>query len=128
MLKTIYTLLVLMGTTQLFAQAQSQSDPDKKPNIIFILTDDQRWDALGHAGNELIHTPEMDRLAEEGAYFKNAMVTTPICAASRATIFTGLYERTHAYTFQKKLQGVFPLTWTGRGVPCFFPGLHRQSF
>ena len=100
MLKTIYTLLVLMATTQLFCQAQSQSDPDKKPNIIFILTDDQRWDALGHAGNELIHTPEMDRLAEEGAYFKNALVTTPICAASRATIFTGLYERTHAYTFQ----------------------------
>ncbi|MBD3628567.1 sulfatase-like hydrolase/transferase [Cyclobacterium sp.] len=100
MLKTIYTLLVLMATTQLFCQAQSQNDPDKKPNIIFILTDDQRWDALGHAGNELIHTPEMDRLAEEGAYFKNALVTTPICAASRATIFTGLYERTHAYTFQ----------------------------
>ena len=71
-----------------------------KPNIIFILTDDQRWDALGHAGNELIHTPEMDRLAREGAYFKNALVTTPICAASRATIFTGLYERTHGYTFQ----------------------------
>ncbi|WP_439482798.1 sulfatase-like hydrolase/transferase [Cyclobacterium plantarum] len=100
MLKTICTLLVLMATNQLFCQAQSQNDPDKKPNIIFILTDDQRWDALGHAGNELIHTPEMDRLAEEGAYFKNALVTTPICAASRATIFTGLYERTHAYTFQ----------------------------
>ncbi|MEX2564462.1 MAG: sulfatase-like hydrolase/transferase [Cyclobacteriaceae bacterium] len=100
MLKTIKIILALMAITPLFIQAQSTSDKNKKPNIIFILTDDQRWDALGHAGNELIHTPEMDRLAEEGAYFKNALVTTPICAASRATIFTGLYERTHAYTFQ----------------------------
>tara|TARA_R110002050_G_scaffold187015_2_gene321420 strand:- start:84499 stop:85896 length:1398 start_codon:yes stop_codon:yes gene_type:complete len=71
----------------------------EKPNIIFILTDDQRWDALGYAGTKIIQTPEMDRLAKEGIYFKNAFVTTPICAASRASIFTGLYERTHGYTF-----------------------------
>ncbi|MDW7692835.1 family 78 glycoside hydrolase catalytic domain [Flammeovirgaceae bacterium SG7u.111] len=72
----------------------------EKPNIIFILTDDQRFDALGYAGNELIQTPEMDKLAKEGTYFKNAMVTTPICATSRASIFSGLQERTHKYTFQ----------------------------
>lgn len=100
MLKSISTILVWMAFTPLICQSQTTNQSNQKPNIIFILTDDQRWDALGHAGNELIHTPEMDRLAEEGAYFKNALVTTPICAASRATIFTGLYERTHAYTFQ----------------------------
>ena len=72
---------------------------ENRPNIIFILTDDQRWDALGFAGNELIHTPEMDRLAKEGLFFENAFVTTPICAASRASILTGTYERTHGYTF-----------------------------
>ncbi|WP_459509459.1 sulfatase family protein [Aquirufa sp. ROCK2-A2] len=72
-----------------------------KPNIIFILTDDQRSDALGYAGNKIIKTPEMDKLAKEGIYFKNAFVTTPICAASRASILTGLYERTHLYTFQQ---------------------------
>lgn len=72
---------------------------DQRPNIIFILTDDQRWDALGFAGNPLIQTPEMDRLASEGIYFENAFVTTPICAASRASILTGMYERTHGYTF-----------------------------
>ncbi|WP_209331646.1 sulfatase family protein [Lunatimonas salinarum] len=75
-------------------------DP-KRPNIIFILTDDQRWDALGYAGNEIIHTPHMDRLAGEGLYFENAFVTTAICAASRASLFTGLYERTHDFTFGK---------------------------
>ena len=72
----------------------------QSPNIIFILTDDQRFDALGYAGNTLIHTPEMDKLASAGVYFKNAMVSTPICAASRATILNGLYERTHRFNFQ----------------------------
>jgi len=76
-------------------------DKDEKPNIIFILTDDQRWDALGYAGNPVIHTPHMDQLARSGLYFRNAFVTTPICAASRASLFTGLYERTHNYTFGK---------------------------
>lgn len=76
-----------------------QAYAQKQPNIIFILTDDQRWDALGFAGNSIIQTPEMDRLAKEGTYFENAFVTTPICAASRASLLTGLYERTHGYTF-----------------------------
>ena len=73
----------------------------KRPNIIFILTDDHRVDALGYAGNPIIKTPALDKMAREGAYFKNAFVTTPICAASRASILTGLYERTHGYTFQQ---------------------------
>jgi alpha-L-rhamnosidase len=71
-----------------------------RPNIIFILTDDHRPGAIGYAGNKIIQTPEMDRLAREGVWFKNAVATTPISAASRASILTGLYERTHKYTFQ----------------------------
>jgi arylsulfatase A-like enzyme len=85
-----FFLIPLMGFSQ-----------SKKPNIIFILTDDQRWDALHVAGNSIIETPEMDALARSGTYFKNAFSTTPICAASRASILTGLHERTHGYTFQK---------------------------
>ena len=81
---------------------QSGQKPDfNRPNIIFLLTDDQRWDALGCAGNSIIQTPNMDKLAEKGVRFENAFVTSPICAASRASIFTGLYERTHKYTFTK---------------------------
>ncbi len=71
-----------------------------RPNIIFILTDDQRWSAIGYSGNSIVQTPEMDKLAEAGTYFHNAIVTTPICSASRSSIFTGLHERTHKYTFQ----------------------------
>ncbi|MFO7621588.1 MAG: sulfatase-like hydrolase/transferase, partial [Bacteroidales bacterium] len=81
--------------------ARQEIVQNKRPNIIFILTDDQRWDALGYAGNRIIQTPEMDRLAGEGTWFRNAFVTTPISAASRASILTGMYERTHGYTFQQ---------------------------
>lgn len=79
----------------------TEKQAQKQPNIIFILTDDQRWDAIGYAGNEIIQTPEMDKLAKEGTYFHKAFATTPICAASRASILTGLHERTHNYTFQR---------------------------
>ncbi|SDP80930.1 sulfatase family protein [Desulforhopalus singaporensis] len=72
---------------------------EEQPNILFFLTDDQRNDTLGCAGHPSIKTPCIDRLAEDGVRFSNAFVTTPICAASRATIFTGLFERTHKYTF-----------------------------
>ncbi|QGY43489.1 sulfatase-like hydrolase/transferase [Maribellus comscasis] len=90
--------LIFLAVILLFSQSCSEKK-QVHPNIIFILTDDQRWDALGYAGNEIIQTPEMDKLAGNGIYFKNAFVTTPICAASRASLFTGLYERTHGYTF-----------------------------
>ncbi|GJM30259.1 MAG: hypothetical protein DHS20C17_28940 [Cyclobacteriaceae bacterium] len=96
-------LCILFQLSIGFGQAQNNrqtSATESKPNIIFILTDDQRWDALGYAGNRIIQTPEMDRLAREGTYFKHAMVTTPICSASRASIFSGVHERTHKYTFQ----------------------------
>ena len=71
----------------------------ERPNILFLQTDNQRGDALGCAGNPIIHTPNIDRLAARGAYFPQAFATTPICAASRASILTGLYRRRHDFTF-----------------------------
>lgn len=67
----------------------------KKPNIIFLLTDDQRWNALGAMGNTIIQTPNMDKLAHEGILFSNAYVTTSICCVSRASILSGQYESRH---------------------------------
>ena len=71
----------------------------QRPNIIFFLSDDHRWDRLGCAGHPFLKTPNIDKLAAEGVRFPNMFVTTSICAASRASILTGLYERTHGYTF-----------------------------
>ena len=87
------------GLVSLGYALNSCSPGGRKPSIVFLLTDDQRYDALSCAGNPIIRTPNMDWLAQNGIRFENAFVTTPICAASRASIFTGLYERKHGYTF-----------------------------
>src|SRR4030042_4204681 len=67
----------------------------KRPNTIFLLTDDHRGDALGCAGNTIIQTPNIDDLAANGVRFTNAFVTTSICACSRASIFTGQWTARH---------------------------------
>jgi len=69
--------------------------PKKRPNIIFLLTDDQRWDTMVCAGNPIIQTPNMDAMANEGVRFTNAFVTTSICASSRASIFSGQWTSRH---------------------------------
>lgn len=70
---------------------------DIKPrNIIYILTDDHRYDALGFLkAQSFIKTPNLDRLAQGGAYLPNAFVTTSLCSPSRASILTGLYAHKH---------------------------------
>jgi arylsulfatase A-like enzyme len=90
-----------LGLVSLGYAFNSCSRRGRKPSIVFLLTDDQRHDAMNCAGNPIIRTPNMDWLARNGIRFENAFVTTPICAASRASIFTGLYERRHGYTFTK---------------------------
>lgn len=68
----------------------------KPRNIIFILTDDHRFDAIGFLKSQtFIKTPNLDRLAKEGAYLPNAFVTTSLCSPSRASILTGLYAHKH---------------------------------
>ena len=92
-----------MITTAAAVSACSQmlncDEATSRPNILFLLVDDQRNDTLGCAGHPIIQTPVIDSLAAGGVRFSNAFVTTSICAASRASILTGLYERTHQYTF-----------------------------
>lgn len=68
----------------------------KPRNVVFILADDHRYDFMGFTGKvPWLETPSMDRLAKEGAYFRNAFVTTALCSPSRASILTGLYPHTH---------------------------------
>jgi N-acetylglucosamine-6-sulfatase len=66
-----------------------------KPNYVFILVDDLRWDALSYAGHPLVKTPNIDRIAREGAQFLNTFVTTPLCSPSRGSYLTGQYAQTH---------------------------------
>ena len=64
------------------------------PNILWICTDQQRWDTLGCYGNRFVQTPNLDRLAERGTLFEHAYSQSPVCAPSRASFLTGRYPRT----------------------------------
>ncbi|MDI1249790.1 MAG: sulfatase [Lacunisphaera sp.] len=70
--------------------------PGVKPrNVVFILSDDHRYDAMSFLGHQFAQTPVMDSLAANGAHLKNALVTTALCSPSRASILTGLYTFRH---------------------------------
>jgi len=80
-----------------------------QPNIIFILSDNCRWDTMGLMGHPFIKPPGLDKLAREGLVFRNAFHPTPLCSPSRASILTGTYAHTHGvlnnhtpWTGQKK--------------------------
>ncbi len=86
------TLPVTAQTTDLRLPART----DRKPrNVVFILSDDHRYDAMGFLGHPFLETPNMDRMASGGAHLRNAFVTTSLCSPSRASILTGRYAHNH---------------------------------
>jgi len=92
-------ILVLCSVGNIWATtnneaAISDTNTDDRLNVIFILTDDQRFDELGFM-NPVLKTPNMDKLAQEGVHFSNAFVTTSLCSPSRASILTGQYMHNH---------------------------------
>ena len=68
---------------------------DERPNIVFVLLDDVRWDDLGATGHPWVRTPNFDRVAREGVLFTNAFTATPLCSPNRGSILTGQYAHTH---------------------------------
>ncbi len=86
--------LALLATL-LQACGPSREAPARRPNVVVILTDDQRWDAMSCAGHPFLRTPNIDRIAAEGARFANMFVTTSLCSPSRASLLSGLYASTH---------------------------------
>ena len=79
-------LLVLMDVSI----AASAAEPSKRPlNLLFIITDQQRWDAMSCAGNKVLKTPNLDKLAEDGARFTNFYSACPVCVPARTSILTG---------------------------------------
>ncbi len=95
MKKKILVILFFILPNLESAFAQQIQENEERPNIIFILTDDQRWDALGVTGNPIIRTSNLDKLGTSGILFQNAYVTTSICCVSRASILTEQYEPRH---------------------------------
>ena len=91
------------GAAWLAAPAAVCSETERaRPNIIFLLTDDQRAGTLGVDGHPVIETPNLDRLAREGVRFTQAFVAEPTCAPSRVSFLTGQYERVHRIGFSSR--------------------------
>lgn len=87
--------VTLMGAAPLLANQAT----DARPNIIFLLTDDQRDNTLGAMGHPLVKTPNLDALMRESVRFKNAYIATPVCCPSRVSYLTGMPERIHGVGF-----------------------------
>jgi N-sulfoglucosamine sulfohydrolase len=110
---TSASLGILGGTSILTKSSCSRNSPQKKPNILFAISDDQSWIHTGMNGCKIVNTPAFDRVAKEGVLFNNAFCAAPQCSPNRASILTGRHiwqngeAGTHASNFPKKLQ-VFP--------------------
>jgi len=74
------------------------AEGQRRPNVLFILCDDMRWNAMSCAGHLHLKTPNIDRLASDGVRFSNAFCTTSVCSPSRASILTGVYAHAHGVT------------------------------
>lgn len=93
---------------------------DGRPNLVFVLADDLRWDALRHAGNPVVETPNIDGLAASGIRFTQSFVTTSICCVSRATLFCGQYASRHGI-------GDFERTFNSEQWNLTYPALLRSA-
>ena len=100
-LKSILLSFIFLAShsSQLLAQISTKA---KQPNIVFIISDDHAFQAIGAYGGKLMPTPNIDRIAKEGAIFQNSFVTNSICGPSRATLLTGKYSHQNGYTINEK--------------------------
>lgn len=112
MKKMLVTILAagIFGAAAMNAPA-AESSKASRPNIVVIMTDDQRWDSLGCSGDQVVKTPNIDALAKEGTRFENAFTVAPLCGPSRTSFFTGKYaSKNQCYNNKKKsLIGKFSL-------------------
>jgi arylsulfatase A-like enzyme len=124
--------LFFIANPILFAQQ------NKKPNLLFIMTDQQRFDAMSIAGNKVLKTPNLDRLAKQGARFKNAYTPCAVCGPARSSILTGttvenngMKTNEYAYSFPK--EGLMPMPTfdeilTQKGYHCeYFGKWHTRT-
>ncbi|MBK3517529.1 sulfatase-like hydrolase/transferase [Carboxylicivirga marina] len=127
-LQNVIWVICLSIAFKSFGGIHCQAQTTDQPNIIFLLTDDQRFDALGCMGNTEIQTPEIDKLAEQGTLFMNHYNPTAICMGARAVIMTGMYEHKTGCNFQHgpltkaKFQKSYPVLLRDAGYYTGFAG------
>jgi len=92
------SLALGQGCNQASQEKNRVTNSTSRPNVVVIMTDDQRWDCMSCEGHPFLKTPNMDRIAKEGARFANMFVTTSLCSPSRASFLSGLYAHAHKVT------------------------------
>ncbi|MHC4735096.1 MAG: sulfatase-like hydrolase/transferase, partial [Planctomycetota bacterium] len=88
----VFAGVLLSGSDKPARSSLSQAGRDaKRPNILFVFADQLRYSAMGSSGNQIVRTPNFDRLASQGVVFDNAFASHPLCSPYRANIMTGKY-------------------------------------
>lgn len=105
----------------LFAVSATVNAVVEKPNIIFLLSDDQRDGTFGAMGHPFVQTPHTDKLINGGVRFTNSYIATPVCAPSRISLFTGVPERVHGVGFSSAYK------LTGEQWDYSYPALVREA-
>ncbi len=95
---------VIMASADTLPAADAESARQSRPNIIFLLTDDQRDNTLGAMGHPFIKTPHLDRLLRESIRFSNTYSAEPTCSPSRVALLTGMHERVNGIGFTSSYQ------------------------
>jgi arylsulfatase A-like enzyme len=130
------TLLISVLTIVLAATGGCRRGPERqtaagRPNVLFILLDDLRWDAVGYAGHPHLQTPHIDRIANEGVRFRNAFATTSLCSPSRASLLSGVYAHRHGVTnnFTEFPEGLrsFPAVLQQAGYTTAYIGKYHMG-
>ncbi|MCA9130282.1 MAG: sulfatase [Planctomycetales bacterium] len=125
-------LVALAGAYLLFGDARPTfAQAKSRPNILVVLCDDIRWNALSCMGHPHLKTPHIDRLAAEGLLFENSFCTTSLCSPSRASILSGLYAHAHGVTnnfteYPDSMQ-TFPLRLHEAGYATAYVGKYHMG-
>ncbi|UCD28089.1 MAG: sulfatase [Planctomycetota bacterium] len=135
--ESLRALTLILGTVfciyPQLSRAESPSDkPAKRPNFVFILIDDMRWDVMSCAGHPFVRTPHIDRIAKAGARFTNAFVTTSLCSPARASFLTGCYAHRHGVRFNSDMDlapemPTFPKVLKAAGYHTAYVGKWHMS-
>ena len=92
------------GNENAAAEDTNVSTGPSRPNIIFLLTDDQRDNTFGAMGHPFVKTPNVDRLLRQSVRFRNTYIAEPVCSPSRVSLLTGMHERVHGVGFTSSYQ------------------------
>ena len=118
--------LLVAGALLALAAPPGLSQVGDRPNFVVVLVDDMRWDDFGAGGHPFVRTPNIDRVAAEGAMFLNAFTTTPLCSPARASFLTGLYAHTNGIIDNTNRRGhdlnTFPRQLDTTGYDTAFVG------